>query len=99
MKLTKTIAAIVLFFGAHAVMAESYKAPEVKLAVPGKVKPKVQKESWEESSYKLEEDPTKARDVASEDENEEKQTRGPSSKLQPKPAPETERPRYWHLTK
>lgn len=98
MKLTKFILALALV-ATHSVMAESYKAPEVKLNKASKVKPKVQKETWEDSSsYKLEEDPSKARDVASE-EDEEKQARSPSSRQQPKPAPEVERPRYWHLTK
>ena len=59
--------------------AESYKAPNLDWKPAKTAKPKVQKESWEKAGeYKLEEDPAKARDVASE-EDEEKQSHDPDN--------------------
>lgn len=79
-------------------MADSYQPPQLKLKKTATVKPKVQKDKWEESQeYKIQEDPAKARDVASE-EDEEQPSRGPSSKSPKAPASQ-EKPRYWFFTK
>jgi len=78
-------------------VADSYQPPQLKLKKTATVKPKVQKDKWEDSQeYKLEEDPTKTRDVASEEVEE--PSRGPSSKT-PKSPPSQEKPRYWFFTK
>lgn len=97
MKTIASLLAILTMTCSVSAMADSYQPPQLKLKKTATVKPKVQKDKWEESQeYKIEEDPAKARDVASEEEDE--PSRGPSSKSPKAPASQ-EKPRYWFFTK
>lgn len=77
---------------------DTYTQPPVKLSSKKMVEPvKVHGEEWDSSGYYRVEDKTEAsRDVASDNEDEAKWERHPSSNPEPKKMEdESERPLYW----